>query len=85
MASVLTGAQIKDYLEYSAKYFQQVSPAAAVDPASWTNALSTPDYNYDQFSGVTYDVDIAQPQGSRIANLSWQGSPWIPRRSSSSR
>ncbi len=27
MASVLTGAQIKDYLEYSAKYFQQVAPA----------------------------------------------------------
>ncbi|MDR2998740.1 MAG: 5'-nucleotidase C-terminal domain-containing protein [Microbacterium sp.] len=75
MASVLTGAQIKDYLEYSAKYFQQVAPGAGVDPSSWTNALSTPDYNYDQFSGVTYDVDISQPQGSRIANLAWEGAP----------
>ncbi|MFE6733846.1 5'-nucleotidase C-terminal domain-containing protein [Microbacterium sp. NPDC057650] len=75
MASVLTGSQIKDYLEYSAKYFQQVAPGAPVDPASWTNALSTPDYNYDQFSGVTYDVDISQPQGSRIVNLAWEGAP----------
>jgi 2',3'-cyclic-nucleotide 2'-phosphodiesterase/3'-nucleotidase len=75
MASVLTGAEIKDYLEYSAKYFQQVAPGAPVAPASWTNALNTPDYNYDQFSGVTYDIDISQPQGSRILNLSWQGVP----------
>ncbi|MBS1672370.1 MAG: 5'-nucleotidase C-terminal domain-containing protein [Actinobacteria bacterium] len=73
MASVLTGAEIKDYLEYSAKYFQRVDPAAEIDPASWTNAQNTPDYNYDQFSGVTYDVDIAQQQGSRIANLAWNG------------
>jgi 2',3'-cyclic-nucleotide 2'-phosphodiesterase/3'-nucleotidase len=78
MASVLTGAEIKDYLEYSAKYFQQVAPGAPVDPASWTNALNTPDYNYDQFSGVVYDVDISQPQGSRIQNLSWNGAPVDP-------
>ena len=75
MASVLTGAQIKEYLEYSAKYFAQVDPSAPVDPAAWTNANSTPDYNYDQFSGVTYDVDISQPVGSRIRNLAWEGAP----------
>lgn len=27
---------------------------------------------------MTYDVDIAQPQGSRIQNLSWQGAPVDP-------
>jgi 2',3'-cyclic-nucleotide 2'-phosphodiesterase/3'-nucleotidase len=75
LASVLTGAQIKDYLEYSAKYFQQVAPGAPVDPASWTNAQNTPDYNYDQFSGMTYDIDISQPVGSRIVNLAWAGTP----------
>lgn len=78
MASVLTGAQIKDYLEYSAKYFAQVASSAPVAPDSWTRALGTPDYNYDQFSGVTYDVDIAQPVGSRILNLSWDGAPVDP-------
>jgi 2',3'-cyclic-nucleotide 2'-phosphodiesterase/3'-nucleotidase len=75
LASVLTGAEIKDYLEYSAKYFNQVPVGTPVNTATLTNALNTPDYNYDQFSGVTYDIDIAQPQGSRISNLAWNGTP----------
>ncbi|GAA4355170.1 5'-nucleotidase C-terminal domain-containing protein [Microbacterium rhizosphaerae] len=75
LASVLTGAEIKDYLEYSAKYFNQVLVGTPVNTATLTNALNTPDYNYDQFSGVTYDIDVAQPQGSRILNLSWNGTP----------
>ncbi|NED54575.1 bifunctional metallophosphatase/5'-nucleotidase, partial [Micromonospora aurantiaca] len=60
LASVLTGSQIKDYLEYSAQYFKQVAADAPIDPASWTNANNRPDYNYDQFSGIAYDVDIAK-------------------------
>ena len=75
LASILTGAQIKDYLEYSAKYFVQVDPAAPVAPATWTNAGNTPDYNYDQFSGVEYGVDISQPVGSRIVGLAYNGAP----------
>jgi 2',3'-cyclic-nucleotide 2'-phosphodiesterase/3'-nucleotidase len=85
MASVLTGAQIKDFLEYSAKYFKQVAPDAPVDPAAWTNAPwpnpdspTTPDYNYDQFSGVDYGIDISQPVGSRIVGLSYGGVPVAP-------
>ncbi|MCO5995562.1 bifunctional metallophosphatase/5'-nucleotidase [Actinoallomurus rhizosphaericola] len=73
LASVLTGSQIKDYLEYSAQYFAQVAANAPVDPASWTNAHGRPDYNYDQFSGVTYDIDLAQPEGSRIRDLAYNG------------
>ncbi|MGB4135274.1 MAG: 5'-nucleotidase C-terminal domain-containing protein [Microbacterium sp.] len=75
VAVVMTGAEIKDYLEYSAKYFRQIAPDAPVSPADWTNELGTKDYNYDQLSGVTYDVDISQPQGSRIVNLAWEGAP----------
>ncbi|MGI5327112.1 bifunctional metallophosphatase/5'-nucleotidase [Actinomadura nitritigenes] len=73
LGSVLTGAQIKDYLEYSARYYKQVAAGDPVDPASWTNAHNLPDYNYDQFSGVTYDIDIAQAEGSRIRNLAFDG------------
>jgi 2',3'-cyclic-nucleotide 2'-phosphodiesterase (5'-nucleotidase family) len=73
LASILTGAQIKAYLEYSARYYKQVAANAPVDPESWTNANNLPDYNYDQFSGVTYDVDIAKPEGSRIAGLAYDG------------
>jgi 2',3'-cyclic-nucleotide 2'-phosphodiesterase/3'-nucleotidase len=75
LASVMTGAQIKDYLEYSARYYKQVAADAPVDPASWTNAHDLPDYNYDQMSGVTYDVDIAKPEGSRITGLAYDGTP----------
>ncbi|HZE30352.1 MAG TPA: 5'-nucleotidase C-terminal domain-containing protein [Actinoallomurus sp.] len=73
LGSILTGAQIKAYLEYSARYYKQVAADAPVDPASWTNAHDLPDYNYDQFSGVTYDIDIAKAEGSRILNLAYDG------------
>ena len=80
MASVLTGAQIKDYLEFSAEYFKVVAPDAPVDPAAWTNAPTpraafTPDYNYDQFSGVEYTIDISKPIGQRISALTYNGAP----------
>lgn len=71
----LTGAQVKDYLEYSAKYFNQVAPGAPVDPATLTNAAGTPDYNYDMMSGVSYDIDISKPVGQRIVGLSYNGVP----------
>ncbi|WP_084620730.1 bifunctional metallophosphatase/5'-nucleotidase [Agromyces italicus] len=82
MASVLTGAQIREYLEYSAKYFTQVAPDAPVVPADWTNnpwpeptSRPIPDYNYDQISGVEYTIDISQPIGRRISPLTYEGAP----------
>lgn len=78
LAVRLTGAQLKDYLEYSAKYFNQLAPGAPVDLATLTNAAGTPDYNYDQLSGITYDIDISRPAGQRITSLSYQGTPVTP-------
>ncbi|MFG1701297.1 bifunctional metallophosphatase/5'-nucleotidase [Nonomuraea sp. NPDC049309] len=75
MAVKLTGAQIKEYLEYSAKYFNQLAPGEPVDVSKLTNAGGTPDYNYDQLSGVSYDIDVAKPVGRRIANLTYEGEP----------
>ncbi len=74
-ARLLTGQQVKDYLEYSAKYFEQVPEGGTFDPATMTNAPAgaTPDYNYDIMSGVEYDIDISQPVGSRIENLTMPG------------
>lgn len=77
-ARLLTGAQLKDYLEYSARYYVQTAPGGAVDPAKITNSESVPDYNYDAVYGLTYDIDIAQPVGSRIVGLSFQGKPVDP-------
>ncbi|GIE76227.1 multifunctional 2',3'-cyclic-nucleotide 2'-phosphodiesterase/5'-nucleotidase/3'-nucleotidase [Actinoplanes philippinensis] len=67
-AVVLTGAEVKAYLEYSAKYFLTHAVGAPVDPETISDA-AVPDYNYDVFSGVDYDIDISKPVGSRITRL----------------
>ncbi|MGW4776536.1 bifunctional metallophosphatase/5'-nucleotidase [Streptomyces filamentosus] len=77
-ARLMTGAQLKEYLEYSAKYYVQTPAGAPVDTAKLTNADNTPDYNYDAVSGLTYDIDIARPVGSRITGLSFEGEPIDP-------
>ena len=68
---VMTGQEVKDYLEYSAKYFATVPAGGTFDPATMTNAPhgATPDYNYDIISGINYDIDISQPVGSRIVHM----------------
>lgn len=77
-ARLMTGAQLKDYLEYSARYYVQTPAGAPVDTAKLTNADGTPDYNYDAVSGLTYEIDIAKPAGARIVNLSFEGAPLDP-------
>jgi len=69
----LTGAQLKDYLEYAAKYYHQVPAGTKVDTATLTNANNFWDYMYDTAAGVDYEIDIAQAEGSRIKNLSCNG------------
>ncbi|BCJ45093.1 multifunctional 2',3'-cyclic-nucleotide 2'-phosphodiesterase/5'-nucleotidase/3'-nucleotidase [Actinoplanes ianthinogenes] len=67
-AVVLTGAEVRAYLEYSAKYFKTLAVGAPVDVAT-INDSTVPDYNYDTLSGVEYDIDISKPVGSRITKL----------------
>ncbi|GHI06084.1 bifunctional metallophosphatase/5'-nucleotidase [Streptomyces cellostaticus] len=71
----LTGAQLKAYLEYAAKYYYQVPAGTKVDTAKLTNANKFWDYMYDTAAGVDYEIDIAQPEGSRIKNLTCNGAP----------
>ncbi|MGW1872622.1 bifunctional metallophosphatase/5'-nucleotidase [Streptomyces sp. NPDC001975] len=73
VAKVMTGAQIRAYLEYSAEYFVQTAVGTVVDVDKLTNANNRPDYNYDYVSGLGYEIDIAQPAGSRIRNLTYDG------------
>ncbi|MEP6797444.1 MAG: 5'-nucleotidase C-terminal domain-containing protein, partial [Lapillicoccus sp.] len=82
-----TGAQVKAYLEFSAAYFKQVSGTGPFTPDQLTNAVTptapngTPDYNDDIMAGLdaplTYDIDVAKPVGSRIANLAYAGAPIV--------
>ncbi|HEY4570848.1 MAG TPA: 5'-nucleotidase C-terminal domain-containing protein, partial [Kribbella sp.] len=73
VAKLLTGAQLRAYLEYSAEYFVRTAAGAVVDVEKLTNANNRPDYNYDYVSGLAYDIDIAQAAGSRIKNLTYNG------------
>ncbi|MGW0081762.1 bifunctional metallophosphatase/5'-nucleotidase [Streptomyces sp. NPDC003393] len=75
VAKLMTGAQVRAYLEYSAGYYVQTAPGAPVDVEKLTNAGGRPDYNYDYVSGLRYDIDVAQPAGSRIRNLTFGGVP----------
>lgn len=87
----LTGAQVGEYLEFSARYFKQVPGPGTYAAADVTNAVTptapngTPDYNYDIMGGLdaelTYDIDISAPAGSRIKNLSYDGQPIDPNQS----
>ncbi|GHJ42711.1 multifunctional 2',3'-cyclic-nucleotide 2'-phosphodiesterase/5'-nucleotidase/3'-nucleotidase [Catellatospora sp. TT07R-123] len=67
-AVVLSGAEVRAYLEYSAKYFKTFAVGDAVDPAVISDP-AVPDYNYDTLSGVDYDIDVSRPVGQRITAL----------------
>lgn len=65
----IDGKTLKAYLERSAENFLQVTPDAGYQP------ILNPDfhgYYFDMIEGLKYDIDITQPVGSRIKNLTFQ-------------
>ncbi|HXI22275.1 MAG TPA: 5'-nucleotidase C-terminal domain-containing protein [Pyrinomonadaceae bacterium] len=68
----LTGQQLKDALEHSARYFKEYQPGKSLNDLIDTRI---PGYNFDVAEGVTYDIDIAKPFGQRILNLKFKGQP----------
>jgi len=71
----VTGQQLKDALEHSAKYFRPYEPGKS--PAELVDE-KIPSYNFDIAEGVTYVLNIAKPIGQRIENLQFQGKPLAP-------
>lgn len=67
----ITGANLKDYMEWSASYYNTYVPGDVT--VSFDQDVRG--YNYDMFAGVTYDIDISQPTGDRITNLLLGGNP----------
>ena len=67
----MSGKQIKTWLEYSARYYKQVSDES--DPIVKDPDLNVPDYNLDMLYGADYDIDLTKPVGSRIVNLKYNG------------
>ena len=71
----VTGQQLKDALEHSAKYFKAYVPGKSI-----TDLVDEkiPAYNFDVAEGVNYDLDISKPIGQRIQNLTFHGQPVKP-------
>ncbi|WP_429668304.1 bifunctional 2',3'-cyclic-nucleotide 2'-phosphodiesterase/3'-nucleotidase [Bacillus gobiensis] len=65
----LKGSEVKQWLEASAKQFNQIDPKGSNE-----QALINPDfpsYNFDVIDGVTYQIDVTKPVGERITNLKY--------------
>ena len=73
----VTGQQLKDALEHSAKYFKPYEPGK---PLQDLVDEKIPAYNFDIAEGVTYELDISKPVGQRIQNLRFRGQPLAPTR-----
>ncbi len=68
----LTGQQLKDALEHSARYFKEYQPGKSLNDLV-DNRI--PGYNFDVAQGVTYDIDLTKPFGQRIVSLKFKGQP----------
>lgn len=70
----ISGAQLRAYLEHSARYYAAATTSGrvgAVDP-------KVPGYNFDILAGVDYTLDLARPIGSRVIRLEFRGHPVAP-------
>ncbi len=83
-AVLVTGQEVKDWLERSAGMFNQIEPSSADQPLL---NPEFPSYNFDVIDGVTYQIDLSQPSkfapkgelanadANRIVNLQYNGAP----------
>ena len=64
----MTGKQLKEYMEWSANYFDTIQPG---DTEYRYNAerKKSKYVTYDIFGGVNYKIDLRNPQGSKIVGL----------------
>jgi 2',3'-cyclic-nucleotide 2'-phosphodiesterase (5'-nucleotidase family) len=65
----ISGRQLREYLEYSSRYFRERASGDSLIDAS------VPGFNYDIVAGVEYVLDISKPIGSRVTSLMRNGRP----------
>ncbi|RZT42962.1 bifunctional 2',3'-cyclic-nucleotide 2'-phosphodiesterase/3'-nucleotidase [Cupriavidus agavae] len=70
----VNGDEVKAWLETAARRFNQIDPAKTTEQQLIS---SFPGYNFDMFTDadMQYEIDVTQPVGNRIRNLTYQGTP----------
>lgn len=81
----LSGAQVREWLEFAAGAFNRIDPAGA--PEQDLINAGFPSFNFDTLDGVSYRIDLTQParyersgklvatEAHRIVDLQWAGQP----------
>ncbi|MFY9511870.1 MAG: bifunctional 2',3'-cyclic-nucleotide 2'-phosphodiesterase/3'-nucleotidase [Rubrivivax sp.] len=84
-AVLLSGAQVREWLEMSAGQFRRIDPAGAPEQELLDDGFRS--YNFDTIDGVAYRVDVTQParydrggklaapNARRIVDLRFDGKP----------
>ncbi len=62
----ITGKQLREYLEQSARYWKVNSDQAGPDP-------TIPGFNFEMIAGAEYAMDLSKPMGERITGLKVKG------------
>ncbi len=83
----LKGAQVREWLEFSAGAFNRIDPAGAPEQNLLNPGFVS--FNFDMIDGVSYSIDVTQParydragklvapQARRIVDLQWNGQPLL--------
>jgi 2',3'-cyclic-nucleotide 2'-phosphodiesterase / 3'-nucleotidase len=77
-AVLVTGADLKAWLETAATRFNRIDPAKT---AAQSLVSTFPGYNFDVLDGdgsMKYEIDVTQPVNSRIKNLTYNGTAVDP-------
>ncbi|MEG1254599.1 5'-nucleotidase C-terminal domain-containing protein [Clostridium sp.] len=67
----VTGAELKEYMEWVASAYNQWKPG----DISISFSMDIPGYLYDMFAGVDYNIDISKSVGQRIVDVMFKGNP----------
>lgn len=75
MALLLTGDDLLHWLNHAARLFHQITPDQPDQPLL---RADLPPFHFDTIGGLTYQIDLAAPEGARIARLCHAGRPIDP-------
>lgn len=76
MGVKITGENLKAYMEWSASYYNTFKPGDLT--VSFNQEVRG--YNYDMFSGLTYEINLSKEAGKRVENIKVNGKALDPKK-----